>query len=356
MLVFRLFAVLIHCSNSLKPNQLFSMHYLFTPIRQNTFCRWMLVCLLWLGFCLHATAQGEIQTAKNYLTQNAVKQKLSADDINNMLVSSAYLSPTTGWYHLYFAQTYESIEVYNGLLNIALKDGQVFNTNHTFVIDIESKASFKPTALTPVQALQKSVQHLNLSSNYNLQALSTETLPDGSPTKVSFKAAELSDDPIPVKLYWVVHDVIKETKAVPTVSLAWNVRLMTKDQQHSWNLHIDAQTGNIIQEVDDVIHCNFGTPHQHTATGVCMMGIVPNETTTIAAPPHPNSYQVFDYPVESPNHGTRTIVLDPYTRFVPAATGPGVTNGWHDDGTTVYNTTRGNNVWAQEDVNNSCYA
>jgi len=47
-------------------------------------------------------AQTEIVIAKQYLKDNAPRLKLLDADINEMTVSSAYMSPTTGWYHVYF--------------------------------------------------------------------------------------------------------------------------------------------------------------------------------------------------------------------------------------------------------------
>jgi extracellular elastinolytic metalloproteinase len=56
-------------------------------------------------------------------------------------------------------------------------------------------------------------------------------------------------------------------------------------------------------------------------------------------------------PVESPRHGAFTLVHNPWL-----AAGPGnnaITHGWHFDGTTNYNITRGNNVHAYLDVANT---
>jgi hypothetical protein len=62
-----------------------------------------------------------------------------------------------------------------------------------------------------------------------------------------------------------------------------------------------------------------------------------------------SSYNVFAMPVESPNHGTRSIEERPW---LAAGIGdPAITLGWHDDGTTNYTNTRGNNVHAYEDIN-----
>ena len=57
------------------------------------------------------------------------------------------------------------------------------------------------------------------------------------------------------------------------------------------------------------------------------------------------------YPVESPNHngGTLSLVTDPWTM----APGNATSLKWHYDGTTYRDSTRGNNVYAQEDRDNN---
>jgi hypothetical protein len=170
-------------------------------------------------------------------------------------------------------------------------------------------------------------------------------------TQGTFADNNLSNENIEVKLYWLFDDTNTGKESEPKIALTWNVRFMTKDNKNSWTIHVDAFSGEVLRQIDDVIHCNFGAPHQHTDPNVCAMGMLPQSKQ--AAPLAANSYNVFDYPLESPNHGSRTVVGNPYTKFVPNGTGPGTTNGWHNDGTTDYTNTRGNNVWAQEDANNN---
>jgi hypothetical protein len=72
---------------------------------------------------------------------------------------------------------------------------------------------------------------------------------------------------------------------------------------------------------------------------------------TLAGPSVVNtaSYRVIKYPAESPAHpgGANVLVTDPWLMSPGNAT----TLGWHNDGTTSYSNTRGNNVYAYEDRN-----
>lgn len=303
-------------------------------------------------------SQKEIVSSKDYLAKNLNKHNLSKIDVDEMIVSSAYLSPTTGWYHIYFNQTHQNIEVFNGLLNVTMKNGEVVNTNHSFVDNLSFRASAINTknvlgTISPIQAIEKAAKHLNLpSSNISKIQETLSTLSSGAVDKGKYLDKSLSNENIDVKLYWLAYESEGEevVKDRTKLALTYSVRIVTKDNSNIWNVHVDVNTGNIIRQIDEVIHCDFGVPnkdglgqnhegHNHTKNE--------EKNNQLAAP---NQYNVFDYPLESPNHGAQTIVSNPYTRFLPTGMGPGSTNGWHNDGTTDYTSTRGNNVFAKEDL------
>ncbi|CCH00209.1 hypothetical protein FAES_2200 [Fibrella aestuarina BUZ 2] len=311
-----------------------------------------LLCLAGYG----AYAQSDIETAKQYVRQYGQAQAISPADVDELIVSSAYLSPTTGWYHVYFNQGYRSIEVYNRLMNVVLTGGQVTYLTHNFVpisADLPTIGSIKNT-LTPLDALRKATAHVGMPAldAGPIRELNTVRLGDGTLTKTVYAAAAVSHDPVNVKLCWLPIDVDRKGESVvDKLQLTWNVTFLTPDGKNRWNIHLDANTGVVVRQFDELIHCEFGTP-AHAHTPLVSPGKVPDRAVGLPARPlAANSYTVFDHPLESPSFGARTVSTNPYTRFVPSGTGPGATNGWHTDGSTSYTITRGNNVWAQEDTN-----
>ena len=320
-----------------------------------------LLCRLAFAFLLvfasvSLKAQTEIATAKTHLADNTEKYKLSKTDINDMTVSSAYLSPTTGWYHIYFNQTYQNVEVFNALLNVTMKNGQVVHTVNSFVDNLPLRLTAINTnnvqsMISPVQAVEKAAQYLNLASSGITKIQETpSSLASGAIGKGKYLDKSLSNENIEVKLYWLPYEAGEEGKKITKLALTYSVRIVTPDNSNIWNVHVDVNNGSILRQVDEVIHCDFGVPnkdglaqnhegHAHTKREAANNLLVA-----------PNQYNVFDYPLESPSHGARTIVTSPYTRFLPTGMGPGTTNGWHNDGTTDYTTTRGNNAWAKEDL------
>ncbi|MBD2702213.1 M36 family metallopeptidase [Spirosoma sp. BT702] len=312
-----------------------------------------------------AYAQIEIETARQYVAANMQQQQLTPPDIDGLLLSSAYKSPTTGWYHVYFNQAYQSVEVYNRMMNVVLMDKQVSYTNHNFIAGIDriAKTGTSKSMISPVVALQKAAANVGLASTNLLpiQELATAKLADGTLTKAVYSLTNLSNEKINVKLYWLpvtTFTVEKKQTAINKLALTWQVRFLTKDGKHGWNIHVDATSGEILQKKDAIISCNFGTSTHLAAPHECVDGTQPDGAKYFGIQKKSgaftgNGYTVFDYPIEGPTFGPRTESVMPYARFAPAGVGPGTTNGWHDDGVTSYTTTRGNNVYAQEDIDDN---
>lgn len=303
-----------------------------------------------------ALAQKEAEKIKTYLQTNAASHHLSVNDIQEMTISSQYLSPTTGWYHVYYNQLYQSIEVYNGVLNAVLVNDKVENVSNNFVENIAAKVPSGITGLqlSPLSAINKAASHLGLTHNpLDTKEQNVIRLANGQVSKAVYSNAGLSNETIPVKLYWLPYTDTLSNNATISVHLVWSVEIYTKDRKNYWVTQVDAHSGEILNVDDQVLKCNFDTPeqatHQHDHTQNTSSD-APVKSNSRLTPVAANSYYVFDLPIESPNHGAQTIVTNPYTKFVPSGTGPGATNGWHNDGTTDYTTTRGNNVFAREDI------
>ncbi|MCL4120526.1 UNVERIFIED_CONTAM: hypothetical protein GTU68_029054 [Idotea baltica] len=160
-------------------------------------------------------------------------------------------------------------------------------------------------------------------------------------TKLSDGA--ISNEPIKTKLFYV--------QVENQLRLVRQVHIYTILSDHYWIVNVDAITGDVISYRDRVIHCNFGgESHSHQCNEpahATQKTTKPSFTPSISAANFPDTYNVYPIPVESPNHGSRSIVLNPAD---PVAS----PFGWHDtDGTAgpEYTITRGNNTWAQEDHN-----
>ncbi|HRD52908.1 MAG TPA: M36 family metallopeptidase, partial [Flavobacteriales bacterium] len=124
--------------------------------------------------------------------------------------------------------------------------------------------------------------------------------------------------------------------------LAWSVNHYTPDGSHWWNVRIDAMTGVELDRNDWVSQCAWDHAH---ADHDCAL-----PEAAMAPPAAPNDFNVYGWPKESPIHGGRSL------RNAPWAQG-GIASpyGWQDTNGAAgaeYTITRGNNVWAKEDIAN----
>lgn len=145
-----------------------------------------------------------------------------------------------------------------------MKGENVIHVGNSFVENLPSRiTSDSKVRLKPVEALQKAAifKELAVSDLEEIATVGTTMLSSGIINKTIF-----TDKNYPTKNWskalWL-HNEHGEGKNKPSVNLVWNVRFSTLDYQNSWNIHVDASTGEILGSNDEVIHCDFGYPHKH---------------------------------------------------------------------------------------------
>lgn len=309
------------------------------------------LCLLtWIFISVNlfsASAQlfeSKLTLAKQYLSDHAKELGLSSNDLNEMTLSSETYFRFAELNNIYFQQNYKGIQVFNAILSVHIQGNTVMNITSTFIPKIESKikSSLNPT-INQGTALMNITKHLGYKMN---SPVKMKRDMGGSSKEVWYDKGGLSQDDIPVRLNWVAGQD-------GSVRLAWEVIINEPGGKNWWVSRVDASTGTVLDKNNWVVSCNFGDAHHHAAPNdeYCF------ETThqMHAAAPlmmAPNSqYRVFKQPIESPNHGGRTLVADPED---PTAS----PFGWHDTNGSPgpeFTVTRGNNVHAYTDVdaNNS---
>ncbi|MGH1339806.1 MAG: T9SS-dependent M36 family metallopeptidase, partial [Aureispira sp.] len=201
--------------------------------------------LLILCCVLSMSAQNQHELLQKFLEQHHQQQGLTKDDIANWEVTSQHISNTSGATHLYFHQTYQGIPIINGVANVAIKDGAIKSMGNRLVSNLKARIQNTAPSLSPQQAIEKAAQALQLDAPQNLRAL--EPI---SPQHFVYNKGNISKENIPVQL---VYYATQEGK----IKLTWDLSIYTLDAQHWWSAKIDAQTGELVQVVDWVVHCNF---------------------------------------------------------------------------------------------------
>ena len=278
-------------------------------------------------------AQDDLNVIKDYLNAQRNALNLTQEDINDPVLKSSSFSKSMRVQVAYVNQSLEGIEVHNSTSRFAIKDQQVYSTRLGFVSDLGSKVNTTSPSISAENAVRKAAQSFGLTPA-SIEVLSAQ----GHDYLIS--AAELSQNDIPVSL--VFQKVTDEQ-----YRLAWDLSIYLLDSTHYYSVRIDAQNGSVLETHDWVLHCDFGHGnHQHNAAESVLFNA---EATSMAPVGGASGYRVFPIPYSSPLDGSDEFVFD--IDAVDPASSP---FGWHDTDGVVgaeYTYTRGNNVYAQEDIN-----
>ncbi|MDA0972523.1 MAG: T9SS-dependent M36 family metallopeptidase [Bacteroidetes bacterium] len=284
-------------------------------------------------------AQDSRTIIQDYLDQNQTELELTSSDVSNWIIDKEYYSYGTHITHVYINQTINGIEIVNGTANFNLLDGQVFSMGDRMVKGAAQKSNISSPALSPQSAIKSAAEQLGLELTSTLKVLNPI-----SSTEFIFDKAGISLEDIPVRLVY-------EQTEMGEVRLAWDLSINTLDAQNWWSLRVDAETGEILSRQNWTTHCDFetcGHTEHQTSSSHDRVGN-PTFSEELGSLPISGAYNVFALPVESPAHGPRSLVINPEDPIASPF-------GWHDtDGVPgdEYTITRGNNVHAYEDIQDS---
>jgi uncharacterized repeat protein (TIGR01451 family) len=309
----------------------------------------LLSCCILACISLCAFAQQDNRAIGQNLLEKHLDE-LNLNSVNDVIISDAYPDANSGIFLVYIQQAYKGIRVSNAIKTLVFKNEKLISKDGEFIGKIQAKAKDELASITPVEAIYRALEHLNIDKPADFVNVPIKIVVEGK--ELLFNASGVSEENIPVTLMWV-------PELDGTVSLAWQVGIDPIKDSDNWLVRVNAVTGNIINKLNLTVYCSWGTPEAHAP------GIIHNPDGThiwsqssglsTASPLAVNSavYRVVPYPAESPQHPGGAFVnkTNPWT--LAGAGNPATTLNWHNDGTTEYNITRGNNVYAQEDRDNN---
>lgn len=292
-----------------------------------------LLISLFISFCFFTVqAQSELLIIKKDLESNQSKNNLNKTDFADLEISSSHFSKSTNVKHVYVQQKHSGVPIYNAIGSFAIKDGVVKYSEYDFASDLNSKVLNQNPSLSPQKALTVASSSLGFNKPTQISILKST-----SRNEVLLSKSGISIDDIPVKLVYY-------KSKTGSLNLAWDMSINLIDGSHWWSIRVDAQNGRILDKNDWIVNCNFNhssLEHRHLNVSKHSEALPQQNSSLIAG----SVYNVFPYPVESPNHGPRQLITNPEdSKFSPF--------GWHDtDGVegAEYTITRGNNVYAYED-------
>lgn len=288
--------------------------------------------------------------ALDLVAANAADIGLSGEDIKNILISDAYFDKIANANLVYIQQTYKGIPVYNSVKSLAFRNGKVMSAEGSFITKLGYKANI-PTGQPEIgagAAVAAAAKHVDRGISGTIAPIN-----GSNGQKIEFPSYNVSQENITAKLLWVEAEDGK-------VYLSWQIKFLPVGTSDYWLINVDSKTGSVVNKHNLTVYDKWDKADNHagsTNTGFAAHKENNNNkiirqdenrggTSTSAVS---GTYRVVAYPAESPEHpgGTPILVTDPYNN---AGTGnPVAALGWHSDGTTDYDYTRGNNVWAKED-------
>jgi hypothetical protein len=310
----------------------------------------VLLLLLNAAVCVNAQInETENRIARDLAKKNTAVIGLSQTDLDNSVVANTYMIPGTNIRMLCLQQSYRNIPVYNQLHVLAFKNETlVSNTGNRLVIKDEAARNTVPS-ITPETAVRVAMADCKVNSFKTILPESKSA--DGN--KLTYGKLDIATENISAELIWFPVDEGKDMK------LVWQVFIAPRNSSDYWLIRVDAASQQIISKESLTIYCNWDdkghsvqdhlSKHPTPLTGNNLFNISKNIKKTTAEPFVVNNatYRVIPYPAESPIHpgGGHALVTNPWLM----APGNPTSLGWHNDGSVIYESTRGNNVHAYED-------
>lgn len=251
-----------------------------------------------------------LSLAVGFVSSNATALGLSDADVFEYSIRDNVHTEATGATRIYMQQMLDGVPVYNGLLQVNInREGRIMSVNNGYMPNLAVSRNAPSPVLDPAEAALNAARHLGFTENGLPQAV---TRPNGPQQVTTVNYPLISKEPLTARLMYLP---IRAGDA----RLVWNFQVQTHDSQHWYDMNVDAVSGEVLTRFDWVA----------------------SET-----------YRVYPPPVESPIHATPSSPADG-RQDVGIPYPPASPNGWHDTGSAQYTITRGNNVNAYEDGNNS---
>jgi hypothetical protein len=305
-----------------------------------------------IGMFVFFAIAGNKSFAQELTTSNAVKLiqsnaysiGLSKTELKNMRISAAYVDKVSGASLVYVQQTYKGTDVFNAVQTYAFKNGKLISATGRPLAEIADMVNSKDgkASVTPANAVRAAAAHLKLF----VAASFADAKQIAGLKEFDFGKLDVSSVNIKSKLIWLPDELTK--KAV----LTWQVEIQPKGTSDYWLVNVDALKGIVINKINLNIVCDWTHPKNGGKTGTYINTAdytSLNNDDEKALLDNSAKYLVVPFPQENP------VVAKPAIRKNPwelAGAGNGAsTLHWNSDGTTDFDSTRGNNVLAQEDVN-----
>ncbi len=284
-----------------------------------------LVLFILLPYFMFSQQQKRLIT--NYFQTRQI-QDFKKADLTDFDVDNIDSSNSLGGEVIKIQQKFKGYPVYNAVGTALIKDDKIVYFSDSFVKNYDNSTS-NIALLSKENALEKIADVLrnNVIKSYTI-------LENSSPEPNHKKFAKQ-------KLVFV--------EVNSNFKLAYQFFLHEPQSKNSWNILVDANTGDILNKDNLNLSCTFHPGvygHDHSNEYFNKSSKNEFQSSDLLAPDNA-SYNVFPLPIEAPTFvGNRSVLTNPWNLTASP-------EGWHSDGSNHYTITRGNNVFAYADTSNS---
>ena len=282
-----------------------------------------------LLFSTLSIAQNSVDLEKDY------QQYFEGVNLADVYISDHYTSG--GITHIYFQQAIDGVPITESRGSVHFKSGGSPIVTNDLLPAVGQYSVNSSRNLDEVAAIYALAQ----AKGYDTTVPVTT---DASSESVTYRSSSISLSGIKVKpIYYV--------SGKQQLSAAYEVFIEQVADAWMYNFTVDANTGEIVNTITLTLECGFDSGAEHTHSANCQHNhkvAIPAADTKALVAMDDSSYNIYPWPIESPNFGSRSIVSKPWIDNLAASP-----QGWHNIGGTTYTSTRGNNVDSYIDDDNS---
>ncbi len=333
--------------------------------------------LLFLFSFFHVQAQSltDAQKAVQLIKQNLAASGLTETDLQNSRVSDTYLDKLSGATLVYLQQTYGGIDVDKHIRVLAFKNDKVMSAmgERYNISSVRQSASLTTTPkISASEAVRASAKHLNLVMSSLVIPLSAKY---DAVRETNFGNVRNVANDVTAKLIWVTSDQqnavtyssdqkeafkhqqpLLNKPFLTGIKLCWAVEIRPVGSDDAWRVKVDAQTGEVIGKENYTMTCKWGEVKAdkkpiYTVNNLSANFNKYNKTAAFGAAGADDinsaTYRVVKFPAPSPNFpgGEPSLHKNPWE--LAGVNNPATTLKWNYDGVNIYDSTKGNNVYAQ---------
>jgi len=289
-----------------------------------------------LFIALTAISQQAQNTPETLIKKELQKSGFKNPEQISIAVSSSYVDAQTGIKHIYFTQTVEGLEIFNSASAIHLtQNGKILKFDNELIDNASNLISTKIPAIQAEKALEVSIRNQGMEFNASLNK--SANLENG---KLVWEGNSITSEKIYSKLgYFNLNGSIK---------LVYSVEFYQDETNDWWNVFVDANSSQILNQVTYTAHCNpIELSRISTLKNDDFIFTGDEESKpSLGKKASGESYNVFALPLESPAKGDQKLISNLYDKDASPY-------GWHDTNAVEgpeFTITRGNNVWAKDDT------